>query len=337
MKQTIITILLALVAVAGQGQSINWKLEGTVKNAAPTDTLSVIDMEKQRSVATLLVRDGKIVPTSGTLDEPAVCGIAKEGRRGWIIAFVIEEGTVNISIDLEKGYVQQIGGTPVNNELAELFREQNSNNSDQTSYNQNMFKIVSGIVEKHPGHIVSPFLISLCKSIYTPSESLDLIAKLSPELQASLEMERLKESLTLVQETEEGKMFKELAGETPDGKPTALSDFVGRGNYVLTDFWASWCGPCKEEIPYVIKLYEKYKDKGLKVIGITVSDTPEKSDSIVKQMGITFPQIYKSTPMSIYGVTAIPHTILFAPDGKILKRGLRGENIEKELEKIFGE
>ena len=90
-------------------------------------------------------------------------------------------------------------------------------------------------------------------------------------------------------------------------------------------------------MPYVIKLYEKYKDKELKVIGITVSDTPEKSDSIVKQMGITFPQIYKSTPMSIYGVTAIPHTILFAPDGKILKRGLRGENIEKELEKIFGE
>jgi len=337
MKQTIIAILLALVAVAGQAQTIKWILEGTVKNAAPTDTLSVIDMEEQRPVATLLVRDGKIVPTSGTLDEPAVCGIAKEGKRGWIIAFVIEEGIININIDLDKGYVQQIGGTPINNELTALFKEQNINTSDQTSYIQNMFKIVSGIVEKHPNHVVSPFLINLCKNIYTPSQSLGLIAKLSPELQASLKMERLKESLTLVQETEEGKIFKELVGETPDGKPTALSDFVGRGNYVLTDFWASWCGPCKEEMPYVIKLYEKYKDKGLKVIGITVSDTPEKSDSIVKQMGIPFPQIYKSTPMSIYGVTAIPHTILFAPDGRILKRDLRGENIEKELAEIFGE
>ena len=87
-------------------------------------------------------------------------------------------------------------------------------------------------------------------------------------------------------------------------------------------------------MPHVVSLYEKYKDKGLKVVGITVSDTPEKSDSIVQKLGIPFPLIYDSKPMSIYGVTAIPHYILFAPDGTILSRRMRSR---KELDRKLAE
>ena len=76
-KQTIITILFALAAVAGQAQTFTWRIEGTVANAAPTDTLTVIDAEKQRMITTLQVKDGNIVPASGMLDEPAVCCIAR--------------------------------------------------------------------------------------------------------------------------------------------------------------------------------------------------------------------------------------------------------------------
>ena len=334
-KKIIITALLALVAMVGQGQEIKWKIEGTVSNANPEDTLLLIDIEEQKEVTTLQARDGRITPTGGTLSNPMICGIAKEGRSGWICAFVLEEGTATVDIDLKNDYVQHIGGTPVNDDLMAVFSAQRNASDDLLSCRKNMYSIVSNIVAKHPNHIVSSFLVGFCKGIFTPSQSLSLIEKMTPELQASSKIGMLKENLTIAQETEEGRMFKELTGISRGGQPIKLSDFVGRGKYVLTDFWASWCGPCKAEMPEVIAIYEKYKEKGLEVVGITVNDKPELSDSVVHKMNIPFPQIYKSTPMSTYGVTASPHTILFSPDGTILARGLRGNQVGKVLDEIF--
>ena len=335
MKQTIISILCALVAMAGQAQTINWRIEGTVENAAPSDTLYVIDAEKQKERAILYVKDGKIVPASGTLEEPAICCIAKKGRKGWIREFVLEDGTVNIGVDLKVHYLRSIGGTPLNDELKQTLALQ-FQKLDHETYHKNELEEITGIVSRHPNHIISPFLIESCKMLFTPSESLALIDKLSPELQKSADMDRMRENLLVEQETEVGRKFKDMKGISPDGKPTALSDYVGKGDYVLADFWASWCGPCRHEIPEVIALHEKYKGKGLKVIGITVHDTPEKSDKVVEEMGIPFPQLYETTPMSTYGVLAIPYTILFAPDGTILERGPL-QIVEKKISKIFGE
>ena len=333
-KKTIITILFALVAMTGWGHEINWRIEGTVENAAPSDTLYVIDAEKQKEIAILYVKDGKIISTSGTLDEPAICCIAKKGMQGWIREFVLEDGTVNIGVDLKVHYLRHIGGTPMNDELKQTLALQ-FQKLDHETYHEKVLEEITGIVSRHPDHIISPFLIESRKIIFTPTESLALIDRLSPELQQSADMDRLKENLLVEQETEVGRMFKEMKGISPDGKPTSISDYVGKGDYVLADFWASWCIPCRHEIPEVIALHEKYEEKGLKVIGITVHDSPEKSDKVVEQMRIPFPQIYESKPMSIYGVFAIPYTILFAPDGTILERGPLPV-VEKKINKIFG-
>ena len=158
MKQTIITIFFALVAVAGQAQEINWRIEGTVENAAPIDTLYVIDAEKQKEIAILYVKDGKIVPASGTLEEPAICCIAKKDRKGWIREFVLEDGTVNIGVDLKVHYLRSIGGTPLNDELKQTLALQ-FQKLDHETYHKNELEEITGIISRHPNHIISPFLI----------------------------------------------------------------------------------------------------------------------------------------------------------------------------------
>lgn len=122
-----------------------------------------------------------------------------------------------------------------------------------------------------------------------------------------------------------------------NGKTTRLSDYVGQGNYVLADFWASWCPPCRAEIPNLIAAYNKYKEQGLVVLGIAVSDEPADTEKAIKELGINYPQIInaQSEPCELYGISGIPHIILFAPDGTIVERGLRGERIEQKLQEIY--
>ena len=133
-------------------------------------------------------------------------------------------------------------------------------------------------------------------------------------------------------ETSEGKMFKDFEAEY-EGKVTKLSDYVGKGKYVLVDFWASWCGPCKAEIPNLINVYNKYKGDKFEVLGVATWDKPEDTKQAIEQLHIPYPQMLNAQKAGsdAYGINGIPQIILFGPDGKIVKRNLRGEAVEQAV------
>ena len=139
--------------------------------------------------------------------------------------------------------------------------------------------------------------------------------------------------------TQEGAMFTDFEIAQPDGTVAKLSDYVGKGKYILADFWASWCGPCKREIPNIKAAYEKYKGDKFDVLSIAVWDKPEDTAKAAAEHGVVWNQIVdaQKIPTDIYGIEGIPHLILFGPDGKILKRGdaLRGPGLEETLSKLL--
>ena len=137
-------------------------------------------------------------------------------------------------------------------------------------------------------------------------------------------------------ESATGQMLTDFQAEY-DGKIQKLSDYVGRGKYVLVDFWASWCGPCKAEIPNLIKVYNQYKGDKFEVLGVATWDEPKATLKAIEQMQIPYPQILNAqrAGSDAYGITGIPEIILFGPDGTILKRNLRGEQIEATIKELL--
>ncbi len=129
--------------------------------------------------------------------------------------------------------------------------------------------------------------------------------------------------------------FKDFKAEY-NGKVQHLSDYVGKGQHVLVVFWASWCPPCRKEIPHMIEIHNKYKGKNFTVLGIPTNDKPENSMKIITQMGVPYPQMLNAQGAGAmaYGINSIPYLILFSPDGKIIARGNQIENLEEILSKL---
>lgn len=131
----------------------------------------------------------------------------------------------------------------------------------------------------------------------------------------------------------------DLAGETPEGTQYALSQM--RGKYVLVDFWASWCGPCRREMPNVKAVYEKYKDKGFDVLGVSLDREAGAWKKAIETDGLPWHHIsdlkgWNSEHAKLYSVTSIPQTLLVDKDGKIIVRNLRGPQLEEKLKEVFG-
>ncbi|HLU86660.1 MAG TPA: TlpA disulfide reductase family protein [Taishania sp.] len=210
-------------------------------------------------------------------------------------------------------------------------------------------------INQNPG---SPFNLVMVNSLMPttglegyPKENLDAIKKMAESYAKKYSNSPITQSLAeqasqIESGLKEYEMLKagikpapEIELESPEGKVIKLSSL--KGKVVLVDFWASWCKPCRMENPNVVKLYNKYKNKGFTVYSVSLDDVKSNWVSAIEQDGLIWPNHvsdlmgWKSYITKLYGVSSIPHTVLVGKDGNIIAVGLRGEQLALKLEEIL--
>ena len=186
-------------------------------------------------------------------------------------------------------------------------------------------------------------LVALWATNFLPAEkemaSLEEIAnRLAKARPNHPQVKQFLANLQRLQGVNEGAMAPEINLATPEGPNLALSSL--RGKYVLIDFWASWCGPCRRENPNVVKTYAAYKDKGFEIFGVSLDQEKAAWINAIAKDQLTWPhvsdlQYWNSVAAQAYQVSSIPMTFLLDPQGKVIAKGLRGDSLNQYLANLF--
>ena len=338
--------------------SNTYKISGAVEGLNDGDTLFITnDLQTGIPTDTLIVKDGKF-ELSGETDSTYLCMVYSEKRNELNAPFFIEPGNISIKL-VETPGASRVGGTKCNEQWQELNdsvmtigkeinriaehiygntvdeMEQQKGMEQIEKLNQRFSAIVVKTTEKNIKNEFGYFLLT-----YYPEELIDnqtrmkLIDKLPDEKQKRPAIQKMLANLKQASESAEGMTIKDFTQPGLDGTPVSLLGEVSKSKITVIDFWASWCGPCRQEMPFMVELYDKYKDKGLNIIGISLDEDSDAWKAATQQLNIPWVQMsdlkgWENVIAKHFCVTSIPHTIVVDQQGKILKRGLRSEKLEE--------
>jgi peroxiredoxin len=322
-------------------------------------------MEGSRVDSVQVDKRGQFMFT-GHADTPEFCLLGIYNRTGgkeFHISFFLENGTIILTGNRDSMQNAVVAGTPVQDEYRQYLAAVGSA-VDWASY-RNAYRAAEAKKDKHrldsleaaagkltqqeqqfaanytrahPGSYVSVFELYSNFS-YNPdvAELQGLYNGLDISLRRSYFGQRLNETIAAALKTDIGKPAPDFTQADIHGKPVALSSF--KGHYVLVDFWASWCGPCRAENPAVVKAYKKYHARGFSILGVSLDEKKDKWQEAIKKDGLDWMQVsdlkgWQNSVAELYGVKGIPMNYLLDQDGKIIAKGLRGEELEKKLAEL---
>lgn len=361
-KQAIITILFALVALAGCKQetkvqehvfvpdvndTIDFVIEGTVCEGADTVYL---DERPYVDYKMYPVEDGKF---RISVRQPLHKFLQiEDGEDGWM-QIIVDSVPAHITVDFRTNKV--VEGSPLNKRFnhymlmkdsIEHEMEQHEEDEDRTIYHsleQKWDEVVWKSIIENFDNVIPVYYLSLNGQAFSYSpEQLDECLKEEYAFAHHPDMERVWKFYWAMQKRLPGQDYHDL--ELPDTTGTIrhLSEYVGQGNYVLLDFWASWCGPCMGSMPMMKEIHNAYASRGLQIIGISFDSERDKWLSAIRRNELPWLHLsdlkgWDSAGSDVYGIRAIPETVLIDPEGKIIATGLREGELKAKLKEIFRE
>ncbi|HVI44132.1 MAG TPA: TlpA disulfide reductase family protein [Chitinophaga sp.] len=280
------------------------------------------------------ITDGKFT-FAGELDEPVKaslkCTYPSSGGKSFGGQFYLEPGNLTITNDAEEKMTVQ--GSLLNDEYVQL--QQELAKIEQSANGQESGEVVAkhlqDFISGHPSSFISLDLLKV-RTDYTPEQQEAIFAGFTPALKNSHAGKAFAAMLENVKRVQIGAVAPDFTEKDTAGIAVSLKDF--RGKYVLVDFWASWCGPCRQENPNMLKAYNKYKDRNFTVLGVSLDESKTAWIKAIEQDQLPWKQIFHQGPQHasaeyLYAVRFIPQNFLINPEGKIIARNLRAEGLEK--------
>lgn len=366
MKRSIFLAAAGLVALAAcQQQQSGFTIQGTATGVADGDTvyLQKYDGSNMMKLDSTIVKNGafEFKGTPDSLVESRFVTYMKGDNRMSAMLFV-EDGVIKVTLEPENS---KVSGTP-NNDILQQFSDmfgaiskelneaymKSQQDSTLTEVQRDsvemaleqkqeegldkVFNLVASSIDKPAG----VYLLSSFGSSFDVKKMQPLFDRIPAAYASQPEIVSLKEYVDTAVKTAEGEKYIDFTMNSPEGQPVKLSDIVSKNTYTLIDFWASWCGPCKREMPTVVEAYEKYKGKGFGVVGVSLDNNAESWKQALKDLNMTWPQMsdlkgWQCEGAALYGVRAIPATVLVDQQGTIIARNLRGTALMKKLEELM--
>lgn len=340
----------------------NCKITGTVENAKDGDTLYLARMSDGdfTTTDTIILHQGKFT-FQERCDSTIIASFFfhdRESNEIYSNVFFMEKGNIQLNIGLES----KVSGTENNDiyqqvidsiyalhgRMSDIYARQ-APSTDTAEYGpdgetgqelvaleEQSNRLVTESVKKHIDKPVGYFLFISCYDMLAPQEVLELSRKVSPHYKNSNTLKYIEEDAKRSNMTSNGQSFIDVTIPSMNGGGLKLSDIVRDNKLTLVDCWASWCDPCRAEMPDVVSLYEKYHKKGLEIVGVSFDEDETAWKNAVRAMNMTWPQAselrsWDNIMTRKYGVTSIPYTILIDSGGTIIGQQLRGERLENTV------